>query len=186
MKNTLIVNLFGGPGTGKSTGAAYIFSKLKLHNIDAELVTEFAKDKVWEQNEEVFKCQLYLSGKQLYRISRCYGKVDVIVTDSPILLGTIYNNENPYLESALKYEFDKYNTNSLNVFLSRVKKYNSNGRLQTEKEADEISSKIYNKIIDSKIPYCIQFGDIEGYDNIVDEILRRFGINIKNDNNNTQ
>ena len=30
MKNTMIVNLYGGPGTGKSTGAAYIFSKLKM------------------------------------------------------------------------------------------------------------------------------------------------------------
>lgn len=45
MKNTLVVNLLGGPGCGKSTGAAYIFSQLKMRNIDAELVTEFAKDK---------------------------------------------------------------------------------------------------------------------------------------------
>lgn len=27
MKNTLIVNLYAGPGAGKSTGAAYIFCK---------------------------------------------------------------------------------------------------------------------------------------------------------------
>lgn len=46
MKNTIIVNLFAGPGAGKSTGAAYIFSKLKLAGIDCEYVSEFAKDKV--------------------------------------------------------------------------------------------------------------------------------------------
>ena len=45
-----IVNLFGAPGAGKSTGAAYIFSKLKLAGVNAELVTEFAKDKVWESS----------------------------------------------------------------------------------------------------------------------------------------
>lgn len=28
-KKPLIINLFGGPGTGKSTGAAYIFQNLK-------------------------------------------------------------------------------------------------------------------------------------------------------------
>lgn len=50
MKNTLIVNLFGAPGTGKSTGAAYIFSKLKMAGVDAEYVTEFAKDKVWDNS----------------------------------------------------------------------------------------------------------------------------------------
>ena len=60
MKNTIIINLFAGPGAGKSTGAAFIFSKLKMLGIDAELVTEFAKDKVWEQNKEAFKCQFYI------------------------------------------------------------------------------------------------------------------------------
>lgn len=40
-----VINLFGQPGAGKSTGAAYIFSQLKLRGINAELVTKFAKDK---------------------------------------------------------------------------------------------------------------------------------------------
>ena len=35
MKNTLVVNIFGAPGAGKSTAAAYVFSKLKMLNIDA-------------------------------------------------------------------------------------------------------------------------------------------------------
>lgn len=55
MKNTLVVNLFGEPGAGKSTGAAYVFAMLKMAGVDAELVTEYAKDKVWESNTEVFK-----------------------------------------------------------------------------------------------------------------------------------
>lgn len=42
----LVVNVFGVPGAGKSTGAAYIFSKLKMNGINAELITEFAKDKI--------------------------------------------------------------------------------------------------------------------------------------------
>lgn len=46
MCNTIVVNLFGVPGAGKSTGAAYIFYRLKINGINAELVTEFAKDKV--------------------------------------------------------------------------------------------------------------------------------------------
>lgn len=28
-----IINLFGGPGSGKSTTAAFIFSQLKINNI---------------------------------------------------------------------------------------------------------------------------------------------------------
>ena len=64
MKDTIVVNLFAGPGAGKSTGAAYIFSMLKMAGIDTEYVNEYAKDKVWEDNKEVFKCQFLISGKQ--------------------------------------------------------------------------------------------------------------------------
>ena len=72
----LIVNLYGAPGAGKSTGAAYVFSQLKMHGINAELVTEFAKDKVWEESKAVFQNQAYIFGKQYFRISRVQGKVD--------------------------------------------------------------------------------------------------------------
>lgn len=59
----ILVNLYGAPGSGKSTGAAYIFSKLKMAGIDAELVTEFAKDKVWEESKAPFDNQAYMFGK---------------------------------------------------------------------------------------------------------------------------
>jgi len=38
----IVINLFGVPSAGKSTGAAYIFSQLKMAGVNAELVTEFA------------------------------------------------------------------------------------------------------------------------------------------------
>lgn len=59
----IIVNLFGVPGAGKSTGAAYIFSKLKMRGIEAELITEFAKDKVWKNSEKAFQNQAYIFGQ---------------------------------------------------------------------------------------------------------------------------
>lgn len=67
----LVVNLFGAPGSGKSTGAAYIFSQLKIAGVNAELVTEFVKDKVWENNEEVFKNQAYIFGKSFITGGKC-------------------------------------------------------------------------------------------------------------------
>ncbi len=39
--------MFGGPGTGKSTSAAGLFFKMKLAQMEVELVTEYAKDLVW-------------------------------------------------------------------------------------------------------------------------------------------
>ena len=89
---TIVVNLFGGPGSGKSTGAAYIFSQLKMAGINCELITEYAKDKTWEKNMTALDCQEYILGKQSYRMKRCADKVDVIVTDSPLPIGLFFNN----------------------------------------------------------------------------------------------
>ena len=173
MKNTLIVNLYGGPGTGKSSGAAYIFSKLKMAGIDAEYVTEFAKDKVWENNTEAFKCQFYISGKQSFRISRCFGKVDVIITDSPIVLGKIYADliGRPQLGLACLEEADQYPAGStLEIFLNRVKPYNTNGRNQTEEEAKKIDATVKKLLLEraeSKQYSLIEYdGDQEGYERI--------------------
>ena len=44
-----IVNLFGGPGTGKSICAAQIFVDLKFKNKNVELITEYTKDATWEK-----------------------------------------------------------------------------------------------------------------------------------------
>lgn len=169
MKNTIIVNLFAGPGAGKSTGAAYIFSKLKLAGIDCEYVSEFAKDKVWEKNDEVFKNQFYITGKQSFKISRCFGKVEVIITDSPIALGALYAPaEQPMLRAACLEDFEKYNKHSLNIFINRVKAYNPNGRNQTEGEAKEIDGKTSKFLEDNRIPYIMVDGNEEGYDKVVD------------------
>ena len=49
--DTIVVNLFGEPSAGKSTCAMDITAQLKRHSINAEYVSEFAKDKVYENNE---------------------------------------------------------------------------------------------------------------------------------------
>ena len=47
MHKTIVVNIFGGPSAGKSTTSAGIFYELKRQGIRCELVTEYAKSKVW-------------------------------------------------------------------------------------------------------------------------------------------
>ncbi len=175
MKNTIIVNLYGGPGTGKSSGAAYIFSMLKMSGVDAEYVTEFAKDKVWEGNHEAFKCQFYITGKQTFRVSRCFGKVDVIVTDSPIRLGKIYADliGRTKLGLACIEEADQYRGNTIEIFLKRVKPYNPNGRNQTEAESKEIDRTIIDMLDEQKVPYLTFNGDMDGYNQIYNLIMQK-------------
>ena len=59
-KNTLVVNLFGGPGAGKSTLMAYLFYKLKILGVEVEMSPEFAKDLVWEERFNYFDEQIYI------------------------------------------------------------------------------------------------------------------------------
>lgn len=170
----LLINLFGGPGAGKSTGAAYIFSQLKMAGVNAELVTEFAKDKVWEGNKEVFKNQAYIFGKQYFKISRCADKVDVIITDSPLLLSIVYN-DNPVLGNSfnetVKNVFSSFN--SMNYILSREKEYNPIGRNQTESEAKEVDVQVRAMLDEEKIPYEVVAGNELGYDYIVYRVLEQ-------------
>ena len=179
-KGTLIINLYGGPGTGKSTGAAYIFSRLKLAGVDAEYVSEFAKDKVWENNTSVFDCQFYITGKQAFRIKRCFGKVDVIITDSPIRLGEYYAKQcgSLNLSEACKEEADRYNDNSIDIFLERKKVYNPNGRNQTEEEAKKIDEEILNLLVKDKIKFFRFNATEEGYNEIVNFVLKEIKNNI--------
>ena len=169
----LIVNLFGVPGAGKSTGADYIFAKLKMLGIKAELITEFAKDKVWENNSEVFKNQAYLFGKQSYRISRCKDKVDVIVTDSPLPLSIFYNTGEFLTENFNKSVMDVFNSyNNLNFLLLRTKPYNPIGRHQSEEESDALKQPMVQLLKERGISYIEVDGDIVGYDKIIEEIKK--------------
>ena len=169
----IIVNLFGAPGAGKSTGAAYIFSQLKMQGINAELVTEFAKDKVWEGSKAVFENQAYIFGKQYFRISRCANQVDVIVTDSPLLLSLLYNNDevlgdtfNNFVRKVFK-SFD-----NRNYYIARVKEYNPVGRFQTEEQSDEKANELLVLLNNESIDYQIQPGEIAGYQKIVEDIIK--------------
>ena len=173
---TIIVNLFGAPGAGKSTGAAYIFSKIKMAGVNAELVTEFAKDKVWEESKEVFNNQIYIFGKQSFKISRVMNKVDVIITDSPIILSSFYNSDEMIqeeLDALVMKTFNSYN--NMNYFIERVKPYQEKGRFQTEEESDQIADKVSTLLDEKEVDYEVIAGDTEGYDYIVKQILHKLG-----------
>lgn len=147
---TQIINLYGGPGTGKSTTAAHTFALLKHAGVNCELVTEYAKDKVWEESLGILGNQIYVFGKQYQRIFRLLNKVDYVITDSPLLLSIHYAKAHGPLFKGLVFEVYDSMSN-IDIFLERQKKYQAVGRLQTEEEAKAIDREIRG-ILDSYIP----------------------------------
>lgn len=176
-KKTCIISMFGAPGAGKSTLASYCFAKLKMMGINCELVTEFAKDKVWEKNNEALSNQIYIFAKQYYRITRCVGKVDVIITDSPLFLSPFYNKD-PDIDEPLKELVAKIvaKYDNLNYFLRRVKKYNPVGRLQTEAESNEYGIHIKDMLKSFGIKFREIDGDLMSADMIVQDVIEKLGI----------
>lgn len=152
MKKTLVINLFAGPGTGKSTHMAGIFSELKFRGINCEMAPEYAKEKTWEGSLKVLENQIYIFGKQMHAIQRLMGKVDVIITDSPILLSLIYaKNESQKFENLVTDVFQRYD--SLNYNLIREKAYNPLGRNQTEEQAKDIDIRIKDLLVRFNVSY---------------------------------
>ena len=63
-----VINLVGGPGSGKSTAMAGVFYNLKRLGVNCEMVTEYVKDKVWEESFKTIEDQFYLNGQlKVYR-----------------------------------------------------------------------------------------------------------------------
>ena len=147
-----------------------------MAGVNAELVTEFAKDKVWEESKEVFNNQIYIFGKQSFKISRVMNKVDVIITDSPIILSSFYNSDEMIqkeLDALVMKTFNSYN--NMNYFIERVKPYQEKGRFQTEEESDQIADEVSTLLDEKEVDYEVIAGDTEGYDYIVEQILHKLG-----------
>ena len=77
---TIVINLIGGPGSGKSTAAAELFAFLKKAGRSCEVAWEFAKDKVFEESYRVLDDQIYIFAKMYHKLYRLSGKVEFIIT----------------------------------------------------------------------------------------------------------
>jgi len=144
-EKTLIISLFGGPGTGKSTLCANLFARMKMDGIDVEMAPEYVKEVVWEESFKKIENQLYIFGKQHQRTHRLIDKVDVIITDSPLLNSIVYyNGNNPYFTDLVLCEYNKMN--NLAFYLERSFEYVQNGRTQTLENAKKVDQ-IYESLL---------------------------------------
>ncbi len=178
MSDTVVVNLFGEPSTGKSTAAAYIFSMLKMKGISCEYISEVAKDKVWDEEFKAFEFQSYLFGNQQHRLGRVNGKVDIIVTDSPLLLSAVYNSDpiliaNPELHEKFKDVavgfFKAYN--NINFLLQRQHAYENLGRNESEAEARKVRETLCKTFERYNVDYEVCPSKIEYYNDIVEKAI---------------
>ena len=140
---TKVINLWAGPGAGKSTIAADLFAEMKWMGINVELINETAKELTWEGHHNILQDQLYVSAMQNRKLQRLIDKVDWIITDSPLLLCAAYIPDH-YKSSFLDMIVDMWNQyDNESFFIVREKPYNPVGRNQDEVGAKQLDSDIY-------------------------------------------
>lgn len=166
---TKIINLYGGPGTGKSTVAADLYALMKWEKISVELVDEYAKQLSWEKRFKTLEDQLYVVASQNRKIQRLVGQVDYIITDSPIIMALPYAKPDylPLYFKKLVFEvFDTYD--NMNFFLNRLKPFHQQGRHHNEEQSKELDSIIKN-LLDSN---CVDYITVDADENAKYSILQ--------------
>ena len=166
-----VINLFSGPGGGKSTLRSGLFYQMKILGFNCEDVTEFAKDVTWEGHFNLLSDQLYLLAQQNRKLERLRDKVDWVITDSPLLLSLHYANSD-YLPNSFKnLVLDIWNSyDNYNIFINRNHSYSSIGRNQNEEEAVLIDTQLKTLLNEN----CINFSNVNSHDIAIETILREY------------
>jgi adenylate kinase len=138
---TVLVELVGAPGAGKSTTAAEIFSELKHLGVNAELITEVAKEWAWEGRKIDFRNQTLLAATQLHRILNTADRADIVITDGSLQLSHWYAQQYGLpSQNAINGMLDEISMSMITrtYFIARDKPYVTAGRYHSEKESDLI------------------------------------------------
>lgn len=149
----IVINVGGGPGSGKTTLSYYLTYRFKRARLRAEFVCEAAREHhIYDSTPGIvapplLDNQVLLAGQQYERVLRLQRHgFEVAVSDSPIVQGYLYctNPEHKsFLHSLLPSLQNEFQ--SINIFAKRaVGSYDPESRVQkTEAEALAFDEQVY-------------------------------------------
>lgn len=156
---TTVVNLLGGSGLGKSTTGALLYGQMKSLGFHCELVREFVKEWAWAGKKVGLFGQSIIYGQQLERESMLYGKVDYIITDSPLLLCPVYQKfyqKHDTIKSVIFKDIamaEESGVEHVNFLLRRKKAFDPRGRFETERLAKKIDKEVELFLSENNVPF---------------------------------
>lgn len=153
----VVINLYGGPGAGKTTLALKLTAHLKEeYKGRVEYVPEYARELIFQTKEQdelerKLSNQRRITREQADRLYNAitYNKADIIVTDSPLDLGKIYMKnlaDKEAVEHIISTSKEAYK--EINFFINRSesKEFDELGRVHTLEESKKLDERILKEL----------------------------------------
>jgi len=150
-----VINLLGGPGSGKSTISSKLFSDMKINGYNVDFVHEYIKKWTYLNLFPNSFDQLYVTAKQIYEIDiRLRNNVNYVVVDGAPVMGAFYAQYNnmsywKHLIELIKNVDAVYPP--LNIFINvkkDEKKYNKHGRFHSLEQSIQIDKVMLRFLLD--------------------------------------
>lgn len=156
MAKTLVINLFAGPRAGKRTCAWQLADELTRLGYRVEYIPKYSKELLLDDRMDMLdgslEHQQMIFKEQNRRIQRMSGKVDIVVTDSPLLLSSLYCKEHSKeFDQAVRENFLGYD--NFNLFVNRGNVNEQGGNSQSQDKNRAIDEKINNYLHSHEIFY---------------------------------
>lgn len=129
---TKFIQFWGGPGTGKSSTASYLFSWFKNNDRDTpvEFVPEYTKALVYSKGVEEIDWQFFYN-LQRTAMEGLIGRVKYVFVENPVDLFSFYKKD-------LQVDNSIFREHVVDVFLERTREYKQYGRYQSEEDAKKL------------------------------------------------
>lgn len=155
---TIAINLYGGPGAGKTTLAPRLFSELNIGKPfgEAVFVQEYAKELVYAKRFDLLSDQIHVTTEQCRRMDIYAGVVGAVVTDSPVHLGLVYSpdHQKDKVRDLIQQSSEQFF--NVNILLRRIDgRYEQNGRIESKSEAEDKDLEIADLLVSSRMPFVI-------------------------------
>ena len=141
---------------------------MKKLQVNAELSLEWVKNKVYEESFHCMDDQIYIFAKQHHKLFVLQDKVDVVVTDCPLLNSLVYGERRDSFDAMVMDLFNEFN--NLNIVIRRKQKYVTDGRIETAEEAMNIDDKYIEIMKKNNIPY-LEIDNVDACDFIVKYLI---------------
>ncbi len=176
---TRVINIIGGPGSGKSLIAAALMLHLNLHQKTTETIPDYAKSLVWQNSHQVLKNQYFIAQRQFEMLELLDGQVQYLITECSLPQVLFYNENYPDnicdIAKTHKQILDWHQQfDNVNILVQRSsKKYVRSGRFQEEEEAIAMDHGLRSLLQREAMPFTELAPDVTQINAFADRLLSR-------------